>query len=293
LFNIDVEFEEELNKDSISEKLKKIFKAEGFSICQNAIVTKDKGDNWVITDGGKNHIVKKEDGKLNIYNLSTTFGGEANFGSARIGGTADFTGVKFKKKASFNGAQIESDALFNTACLFSIDVEFKDDLNKGIIPEKLKNLFKTEEYSLSKKAMVTNGQDDKWRITDIEEIYIVKKEKGKLNIYNLSTTFGGEVNFVSARIGGTAEFTGVKFKKKASFNRARIKESAFFDPATFEGEANFIGARIGSIAVFRGTEFKKRAIFNRTQIEGSAFFDPATFEDVANFRSARIGSNAF
>ncbi|MBE9595003.1 MAG: pentapeptide repeat-containing protein, partial [Proteobacteria bacterium] len=109
-----------------------------------------------------------------------TFWGEANFISARIGGNAEFNGAEFKQLATFNSAQIEGAAFFNHAYLFTIAVKFKDDLNKGIISEKLKNIFKTEDYSLSENVMVTKEKDDKWRITDREKIYIVKKEEGKL-----------------------------------------------------------------------------------------------------------------
>ena len=68
--------------------------------------------------------------------------------------------------------------------LFSIDAEFEDDLNNGIISEKLKDKFKTggEGYPISENAMVTKEKDDKWVITDGEKIYIVNKEDGKLNI---------------------------------------------------------------------------------------------------------------
>jgi len=66
LFSRNAEFEDDLNK-GILEKWKDIFKTEGFLISENAKVTKEKGDNWVITDGEKIYIVKKEEGKLNIY----------------------------------------------------------------------------------------------------------------------------------------------------------------------------------------------------------------------------------
>jgi len=71
---------------------------------------------------------------------------------------------------------------------FSIDTEFEDDLNKGIISEKLKDILKTEGFPLSEnaKVTVTKEKDDKWEITDGEKIYIVKKEDGKLNIYKYS-----------------------------------------------------------------------------------------------------------
>jgi len=71
---------------------------------------------------------------------------------------------------------------------FSIDIQFEDDLNKGIISEKLKDILKTEGFSLSENAKfkVTKEKDDKWGITDGEKIYIVKKEEGKLNTYKYS-----------------------------------------------------------------------------------------------------------
>ena len=46
-------------------------------------------------------------------------------------------------------------------------------MNKGIISEGLKNEFKTKK-----------GNDDKWRITDGWEVYIIKKEDKELNIYS-------------------------------------------------------------------------------------------------------------
>jgi len=65
LFSIDAKFEGELNQN-ISEELKDKFETKGFSISKNPIIAK-KDDNWAITDGEKIYIVKKEDGKLNIY----------------------------------------------------------------------------------------------------------------------------------------------------------------------------------------------------------------------------------
>ncbi|MGB2841706.1 MAG: hypothetical protein WBC40_04415 [Halobacteriota archaeon] len=66
--SIDAEFEDDLN--NVSEKLKDAFKTEEISISENARVTKEKDDKWVITDGEKSYIVKKEEGKLNIYKYS-------------------------------------------------------------------------------------------------------------------------------------------------------------------------------------------------------------------------------
>ncbi|MBE9594775.1 MAG: carboxypeptidase regulatory-like domain-containing protein, partial [Proteobacteria bacterium] len=66
--------------------------------------------------------------------------------------------------------------------LFSIDAEFEEDLNNGIISEKLKDIFKTKGFPLSENAMVTKEKENEWVITN-EKKFIVRKEKGKLNIY--------------------------------------------------------------------------------------------------------------
>jgi copper chaperone CopZ len=68
----------------------------------------------------------------------------------------------------------------------SIDAEFEDGLNNGIISEKLKDAFKTERFSISENARVRKEKDDKWVITDGEKSCIIKKEEGKLNIYKCS-----------------------------------------------------------------------------------------------------------
>ena len=64
---------------------------------------------------------------------------------------------------------------------FSIDAELEDDLNKSIISEKLKDIFKTKGFPLSDNAMVTKEKEKGWVITDKEK-FIIRKENGKLNI---------------------------------------------------------------------------------------------------------------
>ena len=66
--------------------------------------------------------------------------------------------------------------------LFSIDIGLEDELNRGKISEKLKDVFETKGYSLSDNAIVMKEEEDKWIITD-EEKFIVKRDDGKLNIY--------------------------------------------------------------------------------------------------------------
>jgi len=71
-------------------------------------------------------------------------------------------------------------------CLFSRDAGLEDSLNKGIIPEGLKNDFKNKNFFLPEEAIVKK-EDGEWVITDKEkkEIYSISKADGKLNIYKV------------------------------------------------------------------------------------------------------------
>ncbi|MCK4735878.1 MAG: tetratricopeptide repeat protein [Methanophagales archaeon] len=91
---------------------------------------------------------------------------------------------KLSQLYSFDFSQLWNDS--DQDQMFSIDAEFEDDLNKGIISGKLMDIFKTKGFPLSENAMITKEKDDKWVITDGEKIYIVKKEDDKLNIYKVS-----------------------------------------------------------------------------------------------------------
>ena len=105
--------------------------------------------------------------------------------------------------------------------LFSIEKEFEDELNKGIISEKLRDIFKTNGFPLSENAMVTKEKDDKWVITDGEKIYIVKKEDGKLNIYYRDN------------------YSGVKFMHHYGLDTRRFNILRFQIFLSGEGEQNF------------------------------------------------------
>ena len=105
--------------------------------------------------------------------------------------------------------------------LFSIEKEFEDELNKGIISEKLRDIFKTNGFPLSENAMVTKEKDDKWVITDGKKIYIVKKEDGKLNIYYRDN------------------YSGVKFMHHYGLDTRRFNILRFQIFLSGEGEQNF------------------------------------------------------
>ena len=71
--------------------------------------------------------------------------------------------------------------------LFGIDVKrvkkIEDSLNQCVISEELRDIFKTEGFSLSKDSSTRREEERKWKITDREDIYIILKENGTLNIY--------------------------------------------------------------------------------------------------------------
>jgi hypothetical protein len=72
--------------------------------------------------------------------------------------------------------------------LFSMSVEFEEDLNNYTFSEGLKNMFKTKGFPLSENVSITKEdcEHEVWRIMDKERTCVVMKEDGKLNIYDLN-----------------------------------------------------------------------------------------------------------
>ena len=56
LFRTDIRFEEDLKKGIFSEDLKKAFKTNGFSLSDNAFITKRKENEWVVTDEKRRYL---------------------------------------------------------------------------------------------------------------------------------------------------------------------------------------------------------------------------------------------
>jgi len=77
LFSMNIELEEELNKDDISEKLRYEFKTNGHPLSENIRKYKEDNDRWIIIDAGsldstyhrfsKIYVIIKEKGNLNVY----------------------------------------------------------------------------------------------------------------------------------------------------------------------------------------------------------------------------------
>lgn len=74
--------------------------------------------------------------------------------------------------------------------LFCItDGDFKKDLNMCIIPEKLREKFNDEGSPVSNDVTITK-ENDKWTITDEENIYTAREKDGKLKIYEKERNSG-------------------------------------------------------------------------------------------------------
>ncbi|MCX9009505.1 MAG: hypothetical protein OIN66_00140 [Candidatus Methanoperedens sp.] len=75
------------------------------------------------------------------------------------------------------------------ASLFSMDTKSEDDLNKGIISEDLKSVFKTNGFPLSDYAFIISwGKENIWTISDpsnSQKLFVIK-EGGKLDVYQYS-----------------------------------------------------------------------------------------------------------
>ena len=66
LFSMDAELEDDLNNGAISEELSNTFANSGFPLSGNVTIIKND-DEWEIADEEKEFVVRKEEGKLNVY----------------------------------------------------------------------------------------------------------------------------------------------------------------------------------------------------------------------------------
>ncbi|MBA7525319.1 DNA-directed RNA polymerase subunit beta' [subsurface metagenome] len=64
------------------------------------------------------------------------------------------------------------------------DAETERGLNKGVIPEELCDVFKTNDVPLSNDVGVTKEKNGEWVVVTGKNMFIIKKEDGELNIYD-------------------------------------------------------------------------------------------------------------
>jgi trigger factor len=68
LCSVELDFQADLDKSTISEKLRKEFGKNNASLSKNAAVSVEQPEaEWLVTDEGKSYPIKKEQDKLNIY----------------------------------------------------------------------------------------------------------------------------------------------------------------------------------------------------------------------------------
>jgi tetratricopeptide (TPR) repeat protein len=138
---------------------------------------------------------KIDNGRKDILNtiLEGLSGLEATYDERLTGLEEDIKELKSKegKEKGVDFIFSEEEYLFST----DIDAELEDDLNNGIVSGKLKNLFKTEKgITPSENAYPQKEEDNKWKITDKEKVYIIKKEDERLNIYKVELNISEVVN---------------------------------------------------------------------------------------------------
>ena len=68
--------------------------------------------------------------------------------------------------------------------MFEIEAISKDELNKGLIPQKLRRMFNEQDVTLSGDAAVSTLKDGRgWRITDFDQVYTLQEGDGKINVF--------------------------------------------------------------------------------------------------------------
>ena len=89
--------------------------------------------------------------------------------------------------------------------LFSIELKFQNDLDNRFISESLQQEFKKNGISLSQDANISVDQRSTgWLIISNKQIYAIRREEDKLNIYSLYPVFGrpSEIGQIYTSIAG-------------------------------------------------------------------------------------------
>lgn len=66
--------------------------------------------------------------------------------------------------------------------LFSIDTKLENYLNKHMVPNELKDIFKANKFPLSDNVSITKREENEWVIAH-EEKFVIRKEDEKLKVY--------------------------------------------------------------------------------------------------------------
>jgi len=165
IISIDLDLQTQLDNGNIPEFLRQELESNSIPLTPNAAVSIEKaGSRWLISDGDRNYSVRREEGKLAIYQ-------ETEPGKTEL--------------------------------VFSTDPDLSQRLDNKIIPEDLKRKFQDIDAALSPDATIlVEEASNRWLITDRvnrgvlrwlmpskDRKYPVRKEENRLNIY-LETGLG-------------------------------------------------------------------------------------------------------
>jgi hypothetical protein len=96
----------------------------------------------------------------------------------------------------------------HTSLLFSAKLDFQSDLDKGTIPEELKQKFEENKTPLSQRATVSVEQaGTKWLITNRSKKYSIRKEGSRLNIYDTTANAGITLDKLDFKLGRPVSIT--------------------------------------------------------------------------------------
>ena len=94
------------------------------------------------------------------------------------------SGFAFLSTATVNS--ITGQILKFSAVLLSVELEFEDDLNRGEMPEALRQKLAAEGITLSQNAaIVVEEMGNRWKLNDIEnqQTYDIRKEENELKVH--------------------------------------------------------------------------------------------------------------
>jgi hypothetical protein len=135
----------------------------------------------------------------------------------RLGGTKSGTPIQqlgerqklIKSVASERPDLLELLNQIHSSFLFSAKLDFQSNLDEGNIAEEVLQKFEENKIPLSQGATVSVEQaDTRWLITNRSKKYSVRKEGGRLNIYDTTANTGITLDKLDFKKGRTVSISG-------------------------------------------------------------------------------------
>jgi len=146
-------------------------------------------------------------------------------------------------------------------CMFEIDIKFKEDLNRGIITEALKDAFKAGGPPLSDNFTIAREKEGEWRITDGKRNFTIREDYGRLKVYGKWKWKYGVEHL------GISRFDGKNWK---TYMKEDGLPSNYISAMVVDHNNNvWVGGNMGGVSVFNGTGWKNYP----ESVVGSGIFD--------------------